>query len=73
MARTPTITPLNKTTSSRRLPANASITRDSFEMKPDGSVLIKDKALAKILTDSVPAAANNADIAAVKVSVGVDF
>jgi hypothetical protein len=73
MARKPTLAPLNKTTSSRRLPADTNITKDSFVMNPDGSVVIKDKALAKILTDSVPAAVNKADVAAVKVGVSVDF
>lgn len=73
MARSPRISPLNKTTKSVRMPATENLTRNAFELKPDGTVLIKDKALAKILQDSVPGAINDADTKAVKVSVGVDF
>lgn len=55
------------------LPADMKLTSDSFVTSPDGSVVIKDASLAKILKDSLPVAVNDQSTQAVKVSVGVDF
>ncbi len=55
------------------IPADMKLTSDSFVTNSDGSVVIKDASLAKILKDSLPVAVNDQSTQAVKVSVGVDF
>lgn len=62
-----------KTSIEVKLPADKDLETKHFEIDANGNVLVKNKALADVLSKNIKAGVQDPNIAAVKVGVIVDF